>query len=421
MTARGRQAVGALLLVLAMGALLGCNPPKEEEGGKQATTQVAKQQAREIVIGADLELTGPTATFGQSALKGIKMAVDEINAAGGIKGARIKLLEQDNKGQSQEAVNVAKKFAYQDQVDILVGAIASTLSIKMAAVAEEAELPMVTPASTNPAVTVDNEGNVRKWVFRATFTDDFQGEILARFVYEDLGAKRIAIFYDAGQDYSKGVYQRVKDVFTSLGGEVVAEATFTQEDIDFRAKLTKFKESDFDVLVVSGYYDKAGLILKQAREVGLDKQVVGPDGFDSEELITIAGEAANGVYFTTHFAPDDPDPKVQKFVQDYKARYGGEDPDAIAVLGYDAMYIIKDALMRAESFSRADIRDALETVKEVSVTTGTVTIDQQHNAFKPLVIVKIVDGKRSFFKRFEPPREGQGSKEETPAGAGKEG
>jgi branched-chain amino acid transport system substrate-binding protein len=306
----------------------------------------------------------------------------------------IETVFDDNQSMPQPAANVASKLINQDKVDVLIGAVGSSQSIAMAKVADEAHVPMVTPASTNPSVTLDEAGQVRQYVFRTCFTDDFQGEGIVDFaVNGPIKAKNAVVFYDAENDYSVGIYETVKRVAPVKGLAIVAEDAYLgQSETDFRAKLTKFKGYDFDVLIVPGYYNQVGMIANQAREVGLDQPLLGGDGFDSPELYRVAGDNIVGSYFTNHYAADDMDPAVQGYIRKYKEYQGGEIPDAMSILTYDAVKVVASVIEKVGNTDHDAIAQALADVQDFKGAAGTITINAQHNATKKLVVLEIGAG-----------------------------
>jgi len=404
-----RGLIAVIVLVLSLMLLAGCNPPPEQgttpppaPGAKAKPPEgtTFTQQGDTIKIGLNVELTGDTATFGQSTQKGVDLAVEELNNGGGLLGRKVEIVAEDNKGKGTDSATVAKKLIEVDKVAALLGSVASTNSMGMAAIAEDKKIPMVTPASTNPKVTVEND-KLKRYVFRTCFIDDFQGDAIAIYCKSDLKASRIAILYDNGQDYSKGVRERVAKKFTELGGVVAVEGTYTKDDQDFRAKLTQIKAKQFDVLVLPGYYTQAAQIIKQARELGITTPIIGGDGLDSDELIKIGGKDVEGVYFTNHYSVEDKDPRVQAFVAKFKAKYG-QTPDAMGVLGYDAANVLFDAIKQAGTTDPEKITDAIAATKGFPGVTGDITIDQNHNAVKKLVVLQIKDGKRHMVKAILP-------------------
>ncbi|HKG60056.1 MAG TPA: ABC transporter substrate-binding protein [Pyrinomonadaceae bacterium] len=358
--------------IVIAGLLSACQP--QSSGGDK------------VRIGVFMSTTGSTANFGISSVNGIKMAADEINAAGGINGKQVELLVQDDRSDSQEAATIVTKFVTQDQVHAVIGEVASSRSIAAAPIAQNAKIPMLTPSSTNPEVTKKGD-----FIFRSCFIDPYQGAAIAQFAAKTLGAKTAAIMVDRKNDYSTGLEKVIGATFTKFGGKIVATQSYQEGDQDFNAQLTSLKGSNPEVIFVPGYYNDVGLIAKQARDKGITVPLIGGDGWDSEQLYKIGGTALNGSYFTNHYSPFDTEPKVQKFVNDYKSRYGGT-PDALAATAYDAANIMFDAIKRSKSLSGPDIRDALAATNAFPGVTGTVTFNQNRDAVKPIVMIEIKDG-----------------------------
>ena len=339
-----------------------------------------------VRIGVFMSTTGSTANFGISSVNGIKMAADEINAAGGINGKQVELLVQDDRSDASEAATIVTKFVTQDQVHAVIGEVASSRSIAAAPIAQNAKIPMLTPSSTNPEVTKKGD-----FIFRSCFIDPYQGAAIAQFAAKTLGAKSAAIMVDRKNDYSTGLEKVIDETFAKFGGKIVATQSYQEGDQDFNAQLTSLKGANPEVIFVPGYYNDVGLIAKQARDKGIMVPLIGGDGWDSEQLYKIGGTALNGSYFTNHYSPFDTDPKVVKFVKDYKARYNST-PDALAATAYDAANIMFDAIKRSKSLSGPDIRDALQATQAFPGVTGTVTFNQQRDAVKPIVMIEIKDG-----------------------------
>jgi branched-chain amino acid transport system substrate-binding protein len=339
-----------------------------------------------VRIGVFMSTTGTTANFGISSVNGIKLAAEEVNAAGGINGKQVELLVQDDRSDASEAATIVTKFVTQDQVHGIIGEVASSRSIAAAPIAQNAKIPMLTPSSTNPEVT--KKGN---FIFRSCFIDPYQGAAIAQFAAKTLGAKTAAIMVDRKNDYSTGLEKVISETFTKFGGKIVATQSYQEGDQDFNAQLTSLKGSNPEVLFVPGYYNDVGLIAKQARDKGITVPLIGGDGWDSEQLYKIGGTALNGSYFTNHYSPYDTDPKVVKFVNDYKAKYGSI-PDALAATAYDAARIMFDAVKRSKSLTGPDIRDALAATKDYPGVTGTVTFNENRDAVKPIVMIEIKDG-----------------------------
>ncbi|MEW6777277.1 MAG: ABC transporter substrate-binding protein [Bdellovibrionota bacterium] len=356
-----------------------------------------KKEAGEIRIGEYGSLTGNTATFGQSTHKGVLLAVEEANAAGGVLGKKITLITEDDQSKPEEARTAALKLIRQDKVIALIGEVASSRSLAAAPEAQRAKIPMISSASTNPQVT-----QVGDFIFRACFIDPFQGGTMARFAFEDLKVRRVAMLVDIKNDYSVGLSQFFEKTFKELGGEIIASESYSEGDIEFRAQLTKIRESKPEAIFVPGYYTEAGLIAKQARELGLAIPLLGGDGWDSTVTLEIGKEAVEGVYFSNHYASDDPSPRIQEFIAKFKKRWEGEVPDAMAVLGYDAANMLLDAIRRAGEPDPIKIRDQLAATKEFAGVTGDMMIDADRNARKPIVILKIEGGKFKFVKSLAP-------------------
>jgi branched-chain amino acid transport system substrate-binding protein len=346
--------------------------------------------------------TGDTATFGVSADEGIRLAMDEINAKGGVLGKKIEVITEDDRSLADEAKTVANKLITRDNVVAILGEIASPRSIAIAPVCEQNQIPMLSPGSTNPKVTEGFE-----YVFRNCFIDPFQGTVMANFAMnpppEGLGLKRFAILYPVNSDYGVGLRDYFKQAVQKRGGQIVEDLAYTEKsDVDFRGQLTKIKNANPDAIFVSGYYTEAGLIAKQARELGITVPLLGGDGWDSDQTVKIGGDAVEGCYFSNHYSPDEKRPEVQRFVDAYKAKYGGKVPDAMAILGYDAMLIMADAIERAGSTDGTKIKDALAATKNFPGASGTTTIDENHNAQKSAVILKIDDGKFTYVATVKP-------------------
>jgi branched-chain amino acid transport system substrate-binding protein len=339
-----------------------------------------------IRIGLLMSMTGDTANFGISSSNAIRMAADDVNKAGGINGKQIELLLQDDRSDPTEAANITTRFVSQDNVHAIIGEVGSSRTLAAAPIAQNAKIPMLTPSSTNPDVT--KKGN---YIFRSCFIDSVQGPAMAQFAASTLKAKRAALLIDRRNDYSTGLEKPITDVYTRLGGQIVITQSYQAGDQDFNAQITSIKGANPDVIFVPGYYGDVALIAKQARDKGLTAPLIGGDGWDSPTLYQIGGAALNGSYFTNHYSPNDTDPRVQQFVKDYQARYGSV-PDALAATGYDAALIMFDAIKRANSLESAAIRDALAATKNFPGVTGTVTFNENRDAVKPIMMIKIEPG-----------------------------
>lgn len=340
-----------------------------------------------ILIGYYGDLSGRTSSFGQSTKNGVEMAADEINKAGGINGRQIQIITEDDQGEPNKAATVVTKLINQDKVQALLGEVASSNSLAAAPKAQEAKVPMITPSSTNPAVT-----QVGDYIFRVCFIDPFQGEVMAKFAAENLKAKRAAILYDFNSDYSRGLYQFFKRSFTQLGGEIVSEQSYTQGDRDFSGQLTAIRSATPEVIYVPGYYGEVGVIANQTKQLGIKAPLLGGDGWDAPQLWQLGGASLNGNYISNHYSVDDPSPAIQKFVADYNGRYNSL-PDALAALGYDSMKVLADAIKRAGGTESGKLREAIAQTQNFPGVTGSITINQERNAVKPAVVLKLQDSK----------------------------
>jgi len=356
----------------------------------------SKESANEILIGQYSSLTGTTATYGQSSTRASQIAVDEVNAAGGVLGKKIKMLLEDTQSKPEEAALAATKLLTRDKVVALIGEIASSRSLAAAPIAQANKIPMVSPGSTNPEVTRKGD-----YIFRVCYIDPFQGEVLAKFAFNSLKVTKVAILKDVKNDYSIGLADFFTQTFNALGGEIVAEQAYSEGDADFHAQLTAIKGTNPEVIFVPGYYTEAALIIKQARELNMNMVFIGGDGWDSSKLLEIGGAAMNGCFFTNHYAADDTSSIVQEFVKKYKARYN-ETPDAMAVLGYDATNIVIDAIRRAGSTEGPKIRDALASTVDYQGVSGKITIDADRNAHKSVVIIAIKNQELKYHETVQP-------------------
>lgn len=387
----------ALLLFAMVAHFVGC-----DRSGSSSDSS-----SSEILIGHVASMTGDTATFGVSADEGIRLALDEINAAGGVLGKKINIKTLDDRSLPDEAKTTTQRLI-DDGAVALLGEIASSRSIAMAPVAQERKVPMLSPGSTNPKVTVDPNGEPRDYIFRACFTDPFQGQSIARFALNDLKLKKFAFLYPVNSDYGVGLHNYISEELKRQGAQIVADLSYNEKgDVDFRSQLTKIKSAGAEAVFCTGYYQEAGLIAIQARELGLTIPLLGCDGWDSDKTLQVGGKAVEGCFFSNHYSPDEDRPEVKKFVDGYKAKYKNPDgspkvPDAMAVLGYDAMKLMADAIRRAGSTDGMKIRDALAGTSNFPGVAGPITMDKNHNAQKSLVIIEIKNGQFTFRTRINP-------------------
>src|SRR5690606_1903509 len=360
-------------------------------------TACKKTDSHEIVIGEFGALTGPIASFGQSTHKGVTFAVDELNAAGGVLGKPIRLLVEDDQGKPEEALTAVTKLISKDRVVALIGEFASSNSLAAAPFAQQSRIPMLSHGSTNPKVT-----QVGDYIFRACFIDPFQGEVMAKFTSETLKLKRVAILRDIKSDYSVGLADYFTRSFTAAGGEIVADESYSAGDKDFNAQLTSLRQKNPEAVFIPGYYTEIGLIARQARRLGIRAVLLGGDGWDSEKLWEIGGEALNGSFFSNHYSVDNPAPEIQDFVERFKARYDGSAPDAQAALAYDATHMLAAAITRAGSEDPKAIRDALAETKDFPGVTGTITLNENRDAVKSAVVLEVRDGSFVYKKTVDP-------------------
>jgi len=347
-----------------------------------------------VKIGLNYELSGAVASYGQDSTDGIKMAIDEVNAAGGVLGKQIELEIVDNKSDPAEATSIAEKLLSQDGITAALGSATSGNFRAAIPIAESYGVPILSSSATaDDDITVDKNGNVRSFVFRTCFTDSFQGRVMADFSIKELSAKKAVIYGDTASDYAKGLAFNFKNNFEAAGGTIVAEEGYVAGDKDFNSVLTKIKGQDFDVLFVPGYYQEAGLIIKQARELGITQPILGADGFDSPELAEIAGpQNVNNVYFSNHYSSLYEDATVLAFIDAFKAANNGKAPSAFNAMGYDLGKYVTDTITRANSADPKDIAAALATTKDWSGVTGTFSVGEDHNVIKSAVVIRLENG-----------------------------
>ncbi|MED3892226.1 ABC transporter substrate-binding protein [Peribacillus frigoritolerans] len=382
-----------LSLSLAAGVLAGCSG--------SGSSEKSSGDGDTIKIGVNLELSGGVASYGQSIAEGLELATAEINKEG-IDGKKIKLIKVDNKSEASEATSGAIKLTSQDQVAAIVGAATSTNSIAQVQIAQDNKVPVISPSGTSPEITFSKD-KLNDYVFRTSFIDPFQGTVAANFAAKEIKAKSAAIYIDSSSDYSKGLAAAFKEQFEKNGGKVVAEEAYIAKDTDFRSTLTRLKSAKPDFIFLPGYYEEAGLIVKQARETGLDVPFMGGDGWDSPKLVEIAGaKALNNTYITNHYSSGDPDKKIQNFVSAFKAKYKDKSPDAFNALGYDTGYFLADAIKRAGSADSEKIKEALEKTADLELVTGTFTLDEKHNPIKSATILEFKEGKQVFNTKINP-------------------
>jgi branched-chain amino acid transport system substrate-binding protein len=366
--------------------------------GCQRQQQPAEQKDRSLIkIGYYGDLSGPTFNFGTSAKNGVLMAVDEINRLGGVNGRRIDIVIEDDQGSPERAAILASKLIDQDQVVAIIAGGASGNSLAAAPRAQAHKIPFVSPSSTDPAVTRTGD-----YIFRICFMDAFQGEVMAKFAANTLKAKKTAIMVDFNNPYSRGLSDFFELSFTKLGGQVVSKQSYAQGDPDFKGQLSTIRSANPDAIYIPGYYGDVASIAKQARQLGITQPLLGGDGWDAPELWQLGGDALNNSYITSHYSADDPSPAIQTFVREYKQLYGNLEPDAHAALAYDAMLVIADAIERAGTTQSGKLRDALAQTKNHPGVTGMISINENRDAVKSAVVLKLMDGQDIYQKTIEP-------------------
>ena len=375
---------------LAAGALVACMV------GFNACNKKT-EASTDILIGEYGSLTGATATYGQSTHKGIAMAADEINAAGGVLGRKIKVITEDDAGKPEEAQTVVTKLINKDRVSAILGEFASSNSLAAAPVCQQSRIPMLSPGSTNPKVT-----QVGDYIFRTCFIDPFQGQVMAKFAFNSLKVKQVAILTDIKSDYSVGLAKFFKQSFEAMGGTIISDESYSQGDKDFNAQLTSIKSKNPEAVFVPGYYTDVSLLAREARKLGIAVPLLGGDGWDSEKLWEIGGEALNGCFFSNHYSVDDPSPAIQNFVAAFKKKYNGETPDAMAALGYDGAKLMFDAIRRAGSDNPDSIRIAIGKTSGFPGVTGDIKLNENRDAEKSAVVLEVRDGKFLFKERVAP-------------------
>jgi branched-chain amino acid transport system substrate-binding protein len=379
------------LCAAAMMLACGCRKPSDA-----GTSGGSASGATEVVIGHYASMTGSTAHFGQDTDRGVRLAIDEANAKGGVLGKKIRVVTLDTRGDSAEAANAVTRLIDVEHATSLLGEVASSLSLAGGRVAQRSKIPMISPTSTNPKVT-----EVGDYIFRVCFIDPFQGKVMATFARQNLKLDRVAILKDVKNDYSIGLAQAFQNSFTALGGTIVVEQSYSQGDTDFSAQVTAIRGTNAQAIFVPGYYSEVGSIARTADRLGLKIPLLGGDGWDSPDLFKIGGDTINGSYFSDHFAPDVATDQAKQFVATYSAKYG-EPPSGLGALGYEAAEVMVDAIRRAGKDDPTAIRDAIAQTKDFAGVTGKITIDAQRNAQKSAVVLKIEGGKAKFETSIAP-------------------
>lgn len=350
-----------------------------------------------LKVGAVFPMSGPQSTYGEESINGVELALSDLKASDPALAARITIVKEDEKSNPIDAGTAVKKVLNVDKVDLVFGSVASSNTLAMTKAVSDAGKPLVTPASTNPQVTKEGEG-----IFRTCFIDPFQGSVLANFALNNLTKKKAAILLDHKSDYSKGLAQYFKEAFTAGGGEIVAEESYEAGKKDFKTQLTKIRGKNPEVLLIPGYYQEAGLIMKQAKQMGFAVTMLGGDGWDSPTLYQLAGaDAVKDHYFSSHFSADDTDPGVQKFVKAYTEKYK-KAPGAMAALGYDGILVIADAFKRAGTNEPVALKKALASTSGFKGVTGVININASRDAEKEAVVLKTLGDKAVFAAKVAP-------------------
>jgi len=393
-----RIARAVAVAALAM-AVVGCEK-KQEAAAPAAPAAGAAVTGDTILIGHVASMTGEQATFGESTDNAIRLAVNEANAKGGVKGKKLAVKTYDDQGKPEEAAIAATRLIVNDKVLVLLGEVASSRSLAIAPIADQNRVPQISPTSTNPRVTKDGD-KTRPYVFRVCFIDPFQGTVMAKFARENLKITKAAILRDVGNDYSVGLADYFAKKFQELGGTIVSDQSFKAGDQDFKAQLTTIKNKKPELVYIPAYYTDVALAGRQARELGIKVPLAGGDGWDSAKLYEIAQGALDGSFFSNHYTHESPEPRVQEFVAKYKAAYGSI-PDALAALGYDAALVAIDAMSRATELTGPAVRDAIEKTKDFPGVAGVITLDADHNAVKSAVVIGIVKNAPKYVATVNP-------------------
>lgn len=370
--------------------------PAEEEGAGEETGGEAPS-GEPIKVAILAPLSGQVPTFGASTRDGALLAIEEWNAKGGVLGRPIEPIVEDSQCSADPAVNAANKVIDQDGVKFIIGEVCSGASIPVSEITEAQGVVQISPTSTNPQVTLNQDGSTKQYVFRACFIDPFQGTVGAQFALNNLGAQTAFLIYDQGNDYPRGLAEYFEAAFTAGGGTIVGKETYTAQDTDFSAILALVAEANPDVIYLPDYYNIVNLVTAQARDRGITAPFIGGDGWDSADLDRAASE---GGYYTNHYSPDDPREIVVSWVENYQAKYGAV-PDALATLAYDAANLLLAAIESAGTDDPAAVADALEAL-EYEAVSGTITYDEQHNPIKAAAVLQVKDGEIVFVDTVAP-------------------
>lgn len=360
---------------------------------------VPADQGDTIKIGANFELSGPVSSYGKAELDGVNLAVKEMNEKGGVLGKKLEVISMDNKSDAAEVASVTTKLAAQNKVSAIIGPATSGNTKAATVAATQNKVPLISPSGTADDVTLDASGKVQPYVFRLCYQDTFQGLVMAKFANDTLKAQKAVIISDSSSDYAKGLTTEFKKNYT---GTIIAEESYTETDKDFSAIITGIKGKDFDVLFIPGYYNQAGLIIKQARDAGIVQPIIGGDGFDSPELVNLSGKKAlTDVYFSAHYSILNGEEKVKKFNEAFQKEYK-KAPNAFSALAYDSVYMLAAGIEQAQDATPEKIKVALAKTTAFDGVTGLITIDASHNAVKAANVIKLVDGQEDSVTVIKP-------------------
>lgn len=355
-----------------------------------------KKNSDAILIGHFASMTGEQASFGQSTDQGLRLAIEEVNTAGGIRGKKIELITMDNRSNQDETVTVVTRLIEQKKVVALVGEVASGRSLLAAPIAQNKKIPMISPSSTNPKVTL-----VGDYIFRVCFIDPFQGTVMAKFAKDNLKAKKVAVLREVSSEYSMGLADFFIAKWKELGGEIVADLSYTDKDVDYKAQLTQIRGKNPDAIFIPGYYSQVGLIARQARDLGIKAALLGGDGWDSPKLSEIGKGAVDGSYFSNHYSNESDSPLVKDFIAKFKAKYGTL-PDGLSSVAYDAGKMLALALSNTKELTPKEIRDQFAGIRNFDGVTGLMSMDENRNAKKPAVVVQVQGSNNKFIATVNP-------------------
>ena len=343
-----------------------------------------------IKVGVNMELSGDVASYGQAELNGIKLAIAQVNTAGGVLGKQIELVEIDNTSSASEATSATTRLVTQDEVVAILGPATSGAFKASLPVSEEYGVAIISPSATETDVMINETTGVAFTTgFRTCLIDSFQGVTMANFAFDNLALSKAVVFGDSSSDYGQGLADSFIEQFEANGGVIVAHENFTKGDTDFNAVLTKISGLEYDFIFVPGYYNEAGLLIKQAREMGITAPILGADGFESPDLISLAkAENIVDVFYSTHYSSVGDDQLVTDFVTAFKAEYDVE-PNAFSALAYDAARLLVDAIERAGEADATKIIEALANTDGFVGVAGNISVDDNHDAVKSIYVVEL--------------------------------